>query len=987
MNKLNNKWVRAAIPALLIHCSIGTVYCWSTFKEAIATKIGMSTFAVGWAFSLAIFFLGMSAAFAGKMVEKNIHKSSLISCLCFTAGMIGTGLFIQFTTGLVALLGIFLCYGCIMGIGLGIGYLTPVKTLMLWFSDRKGLATGISIMGFGLAKAIATPIMEFIQGALGIEQMFYILGGVYFVFMLLGHFLLRKPEGWVENEEGNKDFKPLSMFKDPVFLGIWLMFFINIHCGLALITYEKQILQVAFKGAAYLLAVVSIVPSVTAAFNALGRIGYSSLSDKMKERNTVYKIIFSSCILVTAMALVTFAITNGSKSVIYGVLVILLLSVVNLGYGGGFSTLPALLSERFGMKKISKIHGLALSAWAFAGLTGNNMSELILNMTNRNYDYILIATLTFYVIAMVICVKMVKNKNSRRKQIGESKQTKALYEATEYKNIKEIIYHSAEEYADNIAFVIKHKVGKNVNYTNITYQKLLENINGFGTGLFSLNLQKKRVAIIGKNRYEWILTYLTNLLGGIISVPLDKDLQLDELENSLMRSKADAIVFDEKHKELVEAIKKNNKTNLKEFICMDEIEGYKTVASVMEKGKALIAEGDTEYMNYEIENDIMNILLFTSGTTSKSKAVMLSQRNIASNVYALQCVEDIRPTDTNIAFLPFHHIFGSTCMIWTLGQGLRNVFPDGLRYIKDNLNEYKVTIFVGVPILVESIYKAIMKEVDKQGKTRLIKIATKVSNFLLKFHIDIRRKLFKQILDALGGELRFVVSGGAPADPKYSKGFTDLGIRTVQGYGLTETSPVIAGEDEKHIKFGTVGLPMINDTIEIVNQDENGIGEIRVKGPNVMLGYYEMPEKTAEVLKDGWFYTGDLGYFDKDGYLVLAGRSKDMIVLKNGKKVFPEEIETLVNRLDIVKECMVYGKPDDKDETRIVLTIKVVYDQDVAKAKYPGKTEEEVYQIIWDEMKTINQTFPRYKHIQNMILTKDELIKTTTNKIKRQENI
>ena len=320
MKALNNKWIRAAIPALLLHCSIGTVYCWSTFKEAIADKIGMSTFAVGWAFSIAIFFLGMSAAFAGRLVEKNIHKSSLIACICFSLGMIGTGLFIQFTTGIIALIGIFLCYGCIMGIGLGIGYLTPVKTLMLWFPKQKGLATGISIMGFGLAKAIATPIMEVLQKNVGISKMFYILGAVYFVMMFIGHLLLKKPEGWVEADTDKEEFKPLQMFKNKTFLGIWLMFFINIHCGLALITYEKQILKVAFAGTAILGTMISIIPSVTAAFNALGRIGYSTISDKMKERNTVYKIIFLSCIIVTIIALATFAISNGANSIIFGII-------------------------------------------------------------------------------------------------------------------------------------------------------------------------------------------------------------------------------------------------------------------------------------------------------------------------------------------------------------------------------------------------------------------------------------------------------------------------------------------------------------------------------------------------------------------------------------------------------------------------------------------------------------------------------------------
>ena len=414
MNWIENKWMRAAVPALLIHCSIGTVYCWSTFKEAIAQHIGMSTFSVGWAFSLAIFFLGMSAAFAGRMVERDVHRSSLISCICFTAGMIGTGLCIQFATGVAALVGIFICYGCIMGIGLGIGYLTPVKTLMLWFEGQKGLATGISIMGFGLAKAIATPIMELIQNKLGIAQMFYILGGVYFVMMMLGHFLLRKPAGWVEPEDKGSSFQLLGMFKDKVFLGIWLMFFLNIHCGLALITYEKQILGTAFAGSVALTAVISVVPSVTAAFNALGRIGFSTISDRMRDRNTVYKIIFSSCIVITAIALATFAISRGPVAPIFGVIVVALLIVVNAGYGGGFSTLPALLSSRFGMDRISKIHGLALSAWAFAGLTGNNMSELILARTGRTYDYVLIATLALYVVALVICLALVSGRKSAK---------------------------------------------------------------------------------------------------------------------------------------------------------------------------------------------------------------------------------------------------------------------------------------------------------------------------------------------------------------------------------------------------------------------------------------------------------------------------------------------------------------------------------------------------------------------------------------------
>lgn len=556
----------------------------------------------------------------------------------------------------------------------------------------------------------------------------------------------------------------------------------------------------------------------------------------------------------------------------------------------------------------------------------------------------------------------------------------------EFNNIKEIIYNSAKIYKDNIAFTIKHQNEKEIEYQDVTYKELLDDINALGTAMYLKGAKNKRVAIIGKNRYEWIVTHLANLLGGIVSIPLDKDLQLEELENSLIRSKADYIVFDEKIVDRIEEIKKNNKTNLKDYICMSNISGYETVPNLINEGKKQI-KNNNEYVNFKIKNNDMNILLFTSGTTSKSKAVMLSQRNIASNVYALQTCEDIRSTDVNIAFLPFHHIFGSTCMLVMLACGAKTVFPDGLRYIKKNLNEYKVSVFVGVPILVEAIYKTIMKEIDKTGKTELINSALKISKVLKKFHIDVRRKLFKQIIDALGGKLRFIISGGAPADPLISKGFNDFGIKTVQGYGLTETSPVIAAEDDKHMKNGSIGINMKNVELEIVNKDENGIGEIRVKGPNVMLGYYEMQEETNKVLKDGWFYTGDLGYKDEEGYLYITGRNKNMIVLKNGKKVFPEEIETILNRQELVLESMVFGLPEKDDKNDVKLAVKIVYDKEIVLEKYPGKTEEELYKIIWEQIKEVNKTFPKYKHIQKMLLSSEELIKTSTKKVKRQEEL
>ena len=536
------------------------------------------------------------------------------------------------------------------------------------------------------------------------------------------------------------------------------------------------------------------------------------------------------------------------------------------------------------------------------------------------------------------------------------------FDATEFQNIKEILYNSVEKYGENIAFIIKHKGNeKKVTYENITYKKLLEDVNSLGTKLFDLGYQDKRIAIVGRNSYEWALAHLANQLGGIVSVPLDKELQLDELESSLERSKADIVVFDEKYVENIEEIKRRNNTNLKEYISMRPLENYKDIHTLIKEGKKLIEAGNKKFLDKKIDSNKMSILLFTSGTTSKSKAVMLSQKNIASNVYAMQLVERFYETDVNLAFLPFHHIFGSTAMIVMLAYGITTAFPDGLRYVAQNLKEYKVSVFVGVPLLVEAIYKKIEKGIEEQKKTNLVKVAKVISNFLLKFGIDIRRKLFKDIINELGGHMRFVISGGAPLDKKVAKGFNELGVSLVQGYGLTETAPVIAAENDRKVRYGSIGVPMDNVEVEFENKDENGIGELKVKGPNVMLGYYENEEATNEVLKDGWFYTGDLGYMDKDGYIFITGRKKDMIVLKNGKKVFPEELEILVNRLDEVAECMVFGMPDKKDKNDIKLSVKIVYNKEYVKEKYPNMEQEELRKIIWEKIKEINKTFPPYK--------------------------
>ncbi|MCI5696509.1 MAG: OFA family MFS transporter [Treponema sp.] len=447
MDNKASKWVRGAIPALLLHCSIGTVYCWSIFSQEIANYIGWSKGATEWAFSLAIFFLGMSAAFMGNIVEKNIHKSSLIAAITFALGMAGTGFFIWYggnhQHSVLALVGILVCYGFIMGIGLGTGYLSPVKTLMLWFKDQKGLATGLAVAGFGAAKAIASPIMTSMLTGLtvnkinnvgdGVYKMFLVLAAVYFVMMFVGHLLLAKPSDWVEPQTKSKDEGILATLKrEPLtsYIGIWLMFYLNITCGLAFISQEKMIVKcIGLAGS------VGIISTISAIFNAGGRLGFSAWADKMKDRNTIYKLIFILSIVFTAAVMLTGGIKNGAGNIVLTILVLALIFVVNAGYGGGFSNVPTLLSDHYGMGSISAIHGITLSAWAFAGLTGNQMANAIVKAVENKitaeggslpqilyhgemqavnpvgYQTVLYVTLALYVVSLCLSLFLVKPIN------------------------------------------------------------------------------------------------------------------------------------------------------------------------------------------------------------------------------------------------------------------------------------------------------------------------------------------------------------------------------------------------------------------------------------------------------------------------------------------------------------------------------------------------------------------------------------------------
>lgn len=560
-----------------------------------------------------------------------------------------------------------------------------------------------------------------------------------------------------------------------------------------------------------------------------------------------------------------------------------------------------------------------------------------------------------------------------------------LYECKDYQNIKEIVEHMKEKFSEKLAFTIKNK---DKTYRDITYKEFINEINYLGTAFIDYGLKDTRIAVIGKNRYEWAVTYLAVINGTGVIVPLDKSLPKNEIEMSIKRAKVTTIVCEEKYlKDIKEIIKAGN-TDLKHIVCMDEVQDKEVILmkDLLEKGKELVEKkNDKRFVDAKIDNNKMATIIFTSGTTAESKAVVLSHRNIASVVYSLNCAEKIYDTDTNFCLLPFHHTFGSTGLLFILSNGARSVFCDGLRHIQENMVEYGVSVFIGVPLLIESMDKKIWTAVEKQGKTKLVKTAMKVSKALMKVHIDIRKLLFKQIHDQLGGKLRFVVNGAAALNKRVSEDFYLWGFEVAQGYGLTETAPVLTAENRKKFRFGSIGFPMINVELKIENPDENGVGEIVATGPNVMLEYYENEEATKAVIevdKDGkrWFHTGDLAYRDKDGFIFISGRKKDVIVLQNGKKVFPEELEKLINELPYVVESMVFGLPKDDD---VIVSCKVVYEKDYFK----DKSQKEIQDIIWNDIKEVNTKLITFKHIKKLVVTDEPMIKTSTAKIKRYQEV
>lgn len=573
-------------------------------------------------------------------------------------------------------------------------------------------------------------------------------------------------------------------------------------------------------------------------------------------------------------------------------------------------------------------------------------------------------------------------------KMKDKKFKNKFYEETHYTDVKEIFKRSIEKYKNNIYILERPEHDHKAKFEEFTYERFGNDVINLGTGLIKhLNLKGERIIIIGENTYYWYVSYFSILCGAGIAVPVDKELPNNEIENVIKRSRASAVIFSKKKKDAIDKIK-DNLPMVKYFIEMNSdanLQGRDIgIEKVIEEGKKITDSGNTEYMDIEIDPEEFKFLIFTSGTTSQAKGVMLCHRNLAENVNAVSKYVKIYESDRFFSVLPLHHTYESSIgALLPFANGSSVTVCGGLRYIVPDMQEAKPTAMLAVPLLVENLYKKINQTIEKSGKAGLVNSMIHVTNALKGVGIDIKRKVFKEIYDNLGGNMRIIVSAAAPIDKKIGRWVQDIGIEFLQGYGLTETAPIAALTPECDPRVGSVGIPVNCAQIKIHNPNENGEGEIWIKSKTLMLGYYEDEEATKEVVYDGWFNSGDIGYQDKDGYVYVTGRSKNVIVTQNGKNIYPEEIELLLSKIPEIAECMVYGK-EVEGEKELIISVKVIPNQEEIERLH-GKDlkEEEIHKIIWNKIKEVNKTLTSYKAIKNLELKHDEFAKTTTMKIKR----
>ena len=576
----------------------------------------------------------------------------------------------------------------------------------------------------------------------------------------------------------------------------------------------------------------------------------------------------------------------------------------------------------------------------------------------------------------------------------DKKKDKKEFVATNYNSIKEIFEHSIKTYA-NKEFILE-KFDPKGKYEEISYEQFGKDVIGFGTALNRvLKLENRpRIMILSETTYDWYVSYVTLLCGDAIAIPTDKELPENELENVVKRSKADAIIYSEKKADSVKKIMEKF-PQVKYFIKMYSEDGLqnKTVGMqyLINEGTKFVNSGDDYFAKVETDPDEFKVLLFTSGTTSNAKGVMLTSRNLAENINAATAYAKVYPEDRFFSVLPLHHTYESTIgFLLPMAWGSSIAVCQGLKHIVPNMLESKPSVLISVPLLIENLYKKINASIKKAGKDGLVGSMLHITNALKMVGVDVKRKVFSDIYENLGGNLRFIVSAAAPIDAKIGKWVEDIGITFLQGYGLTETAPIAALTPEYQPKVGSAGKAIPIGEIRIEDPNEDGEGEVLIKTPTLMIGYYEDEKATNEVIEviDGerWFHSGDIGYLDKDGFLYITGRSKNVIVTQNGKNIYPEEIELLLAQVPEIKECMVYGKQDEKDPSNkeLIISVKVIPNLDKIGENL---TDEEIREIIWPKIKEVNKKLTSYKAIKNLEIKHDEFEKTTTMKIKRYAEI
>ena len=571
--------------------------------------------------------------------------------------------------------------------------------------------------------------------------------------------------------------------------------------------------------------------------------------------------------------------------------------------------------------------------------------------------------------------------------MNSKKYKDVLYEMRPISNLKELLTTSYEMFNTNDAFLVKDKPGGK--YQPISYGQLYMDVNGLGTSFINMGLKDKKIAVIGENSYNWVVTYFATINGTGVIVPIDRELKTMEIKSLLKRAGVSAVVYSKKVKRVIDEILLDYemREQIKYAICMnyeDEEEGRLYFDDLIEAGKQSMEEGNRVFIDSKIDDEALAALLFTSGTTGMAKGVMLSHKNIAANVYNMSKYVKIIDKGVGLSVLPMHHTYEMTCHVLTgLYQGVTIAICEGLKHIQKNLQEIPANVMLAVPLIFETMHKKVWKKAAASGRDKKMRKAADLSNkFKLYNKPKIVKKMFAPVHEALGGEVSLFIAGGAAINPSVIEDYQALGIPMIQGYGMTENAPIIAVNKDCYSKPNSVGLPMPGTEVKIIDKDENGIGEIICKGPSVMIGYYENPEATAEAIQDGWLHTGDYGYLDDEGFLYVSGRKKSVIVTKNGKNIFPEEIEYVLGQYPYIEEVLIHGVDGMRNDD-VVVKAEVYPNYPLIKEEKGDVTEEELKALINDVIEEVNSQMPNYKRIKRFNIRKTEFEKTTTRKIKR----